>query len=98
MELIERITKDPLILAGKPCVRGMRISVELVMDYLNGGVWTEEDILKGYPGLTPEDIEACRLYAATGASLSNITWAEFEAKFDEAVRQDAQKRKQSKES
>ena len=50
MDLIERITKDPLILAGKPCVRGMRISVELVMDYLNGGVWTEEDILMGIPG------------------------------------------------
>ena len=93
MDLIERITKDPLILAGKPCVRGMRISVELVMDYLNGGVWTEEDILNGYPGLTPEDLEACRLYAATGAPLSNISWAEFEAKFDEAVRQDAEKRR-----
>ena len=98
MELIERITKDPLILAGKPCVRGMRISVELVMDYLNGGVWTEADILNGYPGFTPEDIEACRRYAATGARLSNITWAEFEAKFDEAVRQDAEERKQSKEA
>ena len=96
MDLLERITKDPQILAGKPTIRRMRISVELVMDLLHGGVWTEEDILNGWPGLTAEDIEACRLYAATGAPLSNTTWAEFEAKFDEMARLDAETLRQSR--
>ncbi len=99
MDLLDRITKDPQILAGKPTIRGMRISVELVMERLNSGVWTEEDILNGYPGLlTPEDIEACRLYAATGASLTNVVWSEFMDRFDEAVRQDAEKLRKSQQA
>ena len=61
MDLLDRITKDPQILAGKPTIRGMRISVEQIMDLLDGGVWTEEDIFNSWPWLTPEDIEACRL-------------------------------------
>ncbi len=95
MDLLDRITRDPQILAGKPTIRGMRISVELVVEHLNGGVWTEEDILNGWPGLTPEDIEACRLYAATGAPLSNVVWSEFMAEFDEAVRQDTEELRKS---
>ena len=98
MDLLDRITKDPQILAGKPTIRGMRISVEQIMDLLNGGMWTEEDIFNSWPWLTPEDIEACRLYAATGAPLSNVVWEEFMARFDEAVRQDAEKLRKSQQA
>ncbi len=89
MTLLDRITKDPQILAGKPTIRGMRISVEQIVGLLNGGAWTEEDILNGWPGLTHEDIEACRLYAATGAPLTNVDWCKFMAEFDKPARQDA---------
>ena len=98
MDLLDRITKDPQILAGKPTIRGMRISVEQIIDLLNGGVWTEEDILQSWPWLTPEDIEACRLYAATGAPLTNVDWYEFMARLDEADRQDAEKRQKSQKA
>ena len=93
MDLLDRITKDPQILAGKPTIRGMRISVEQIVDLLDGGAWTEEDIFNAWPGLTPEDIEACRLYAATGAPLTNVDWYEFMARLGEADRRDAEKRR-----
>ena len=81
-----RIVKDPLILAGKPTVRGTRISVELVAGLAQGGAWSREDILSNYPRLTAEDIDACLRYAATGQPLSFITWEEFEAMLDESAR------------
>jgi uncharacterized protein (DUF433 family) len=60
--LLARITADPAILGGKPCVRGMRIPVELVIAMLAQGAGTEE-IIDGYPELEPDDIRACLLYA-----------------------------------
>ena len=81
-----RIVKDPLILAGKPTVRGTRISVELVAGLAQGGAWSREDILRNYPRLTAEDIDACIRYAATGQPLSFVTWEEFEAMLDENTR------------
>ena len=81
-----RIVKDPLILAGKPTVRGTRISVELVAGLAQGGAWSREDILRNYPRLTAEDIDACLRYAATGQPLSFVTWEEFEAMLDENTR------------
>ena len=77
----ERIVTDPLILAGKPTVKGTRISVELIMELLDGGR-SEADIIHMYSHLTPEDIKACREYAATGAKLSNVTWADIDAIMD----------------
>ena len=77
----ERIVTDPLILAGKPTVRGTRISVELVMELLDGGR-SEADIIRMYSHLTPEDIRACREYAATGAKLSSVTWEDIDAIMD----------------
>lgn len=74
-----RIEKVHDILSGKPIIRGTRISVELIVGYLFGRAWDEDDILANYPSITREDIEACRQYAATGEPLSFITWAEFEA-------------------
>ena len=81
-----RIVKDPLILAGKPTVRGTRISVELVAGLAQGGAWSREDILRNYPRLTAEDIDACIRYAATGQPLSFVTWEQFEAMLDENAR------------
>ena len=58
----ERIILDPAILAGKPIVRGTRLSVEFVIGLMADG-WAEADILANYPGLTHEDIAACLDYA-----------------------------------
>ena len=60
--LLARITSNPGIFGGKPIIRGMRISVELVLSLLAQGVSTEE-ILSDYPSLTREDIQACLAYA-----------------------------------
>lgn len=58
----ERITIDPDVLAGKPIVRGTRLSVEFVVGLLANG-WTVEDLVKEYDHLTREDIQACLTYA-----------------------------------
>jgi uncharacterized protein (DUF433 family) len=63
-QLLERITTNPDIFGGKPIVRGMRISVELVLSLLMQGE-TFEGILEDYPDLTVEDIRACIAYAHT---------------------------------
>ncbi|MFI5381845.1 MAG: DUF433 domain-containing protein [Tepidisphaerales bacterium] len=59
----ERIIVDDRVLAGKPVIRGTRISVELVMDMLGRG-WKEEQILRQYEHLTSDDVQACLAYAA----------------------------------
>ena len=56
------ITIDSAILVGKPVIRGTRLAVEFILDLLAQG-WTEAEILRNYPGLTPEDIRACLAYA-----------------------------------
>jgi uncharacterized protein (DUF433 family) len=60
--LLERITANREIFGGKPIVRGMRISVELILSLLSQGESAEE-ILADYPDLQPEDIRACLAYA-----------------------------------
>lgn len=57
------ITIEPGKRGGKPCIRGMRITVYDVLDYLASGM-TQEEILKDFPYLTVEDIQACLSYAA----------------------------------
>ncbi len=57
-----RIVLDTAILAGKPVVRGTRISVEFVLGLLADG-WSYPEILAEYPGLTIDDITACLAYA-----------------------------------
>jgi uncharacterized protein (DUF433 family) len=59
----DRIRIDPNVLAGKPLVGGTRLAVDFVIGLLGQG-WSEDDILKNYPGLTREDIAACLQYAA----------------------------------
>ena len=61
-ELLARITIDPQILHGKPCIRGLRYPVELVLELLSGGM-TPEEILADYPDLEPDDVRACLGYA-----------------------------------
>ena len=60
---LNRITINPAQLDGKPCIRGIRISVQSILEFLGAGN-TSEEILKQYPLLTKEDIAACLQYAA----------------------------------
>jgi len=62
-ELLARISIDPNICFGKPCIRGHRIWVSLILDFLAGGATTQE-ILENYPGLSEADIQACIAYGA----------------------------------
>lgn len=57
-----RIVVDPRILVGKPIIKGTRISVEFVLELLANG-WTYEEILKEYPQLKKEDIQAAIRYS-----------------------------------
>jgi uncharacterized protein (DUF433 family) len=57
-----RIVLDPAILAGKPVIRGTRLSVDFVIGLMADG-WTEIDILRNYPGVSHDDIAACLSYA-----------------------------------
>jgi uncharacterized protein (DUF433 family) len=61
-QLLARITANPQIFGGKPIIRGMRISVELILSLLAQGE-TAEAILDDYPDLEAEDIRACMAYA-----------------------------------
>lgn len=61
--LLSRISVDPTVCFGKPCLRGHRIWVSLILDFLAGGM-TVEQILSDYPELTPEDVRACIAYGA----------------------------------
>jgi uncharacterized protein (DUF433 family) len=60
--LQDHIVLDPAVLAGKPVVRGTRLSVEFVIGLMADG-WREADILANYPVLSREDITACLNYA-----------------------------------
>jgi len=62
-QLLDRITVDPNICFGKPCIKGTRIWVSLVLDFLASGE-SEADILAAYPHLKSEDIRACIAYGA----------------------------------
>ena len=59
---LDRITVNPKIFGGKPIIRGRRLAVEHILGRLAVGD-TPEIILKGYPWLEPEDIQACLVYA-----------------------------------
>jgi len=63
MDWQEHITLDPAILVGKPVIKGTRLAVEFVIDLLAQG-WAEAEILRNYPGITPEQIRACLGYAS----------------------------------
>ncbi len=62
-DLLNRISIDPRICHGQPCVKGTRVMVWLVVQYLANGD-SIEAVLAAYPSLTREDIQACLAYAA----------------------------------
>jgi uncharacterized protein (DUF433 family) len=62
-ELLSRITIDPKVCFGKPCIRGHRIWVSMILDLLASGMSSEE-ILSDYPGLDEADVRACIAYGA----------------------------------
>ena len=63
MDYRDIITIEPGKRSGKPCIRGMRITVQDVLEYLAGGM-SQEDIFADFPELTPLDIQACLAFAA----------------------------------
>ena len=75
-ELLFRISVDPNVCFGKPCVRGHRIWVSLILDLLASGSTTSE-ILDDYPGLQEADVRACIAY---GAEMSRERFVDVPAK------------------
>ena len=63
MKFQDRITITPGVRSGKPCIKGTRVTVYDVLEYLAGGM-TEAQILADFPDLTVEDIRACLAFAA----------------------------------
>ena len=61
-DLLQRITLNPKVMAGKPIIHGTRLTVEYILNLLAHGATTDE-ILAEYDGLKPEDIQACFLFA-----------------------------------
>ena len=62
-ELLKRIAIDSAVCGGRPCIRGHRIWVSLILDFLASGM-SNEEILMGYPQLTLADIRACLAYGS----------------------------------
>ena len=65
-KLLERISIDPQVCSGKPCIKGTRIWVSLVLDLLANGI-SEAELLAEYPSLTHEDVLAAIAYGAEAA-------------------------------
>jgi uncharacterized protein (DUF433 family) len=71
MDLQSRITLDPDILVGKPIIRGARLAVEFIIDLLAQG-WSTDEILRNYPGISLEDIQACLSYASIALKAEKV--------------------------
>lgn len=70
-KLLERITVDPDICHGKPCIRGLRYPVDTILELLSGGM-THQEILADYDDLEPDDILAVLVYAARLTQVKRI--------------------------
>ncbi len=70
-QLLERITINPKVMAGKPVIKGTRLTAEYILNLLAHGA-SETEILQEYSGLTREDIQACLLFATR--SLENTAF------------------------
>jgi uncharacterized protein (DUF433 family) len=79
--LLQRISIDPNICFGKPCIRGTRIWVSLLLDFLSSGM-TVEEILAEYPQLVAEDVLAAIAY---GAEMARERYVEIPLSAAEAV-------------
>jgi uncharacterized protein (DUF433 family) len=71
MNYQEHITIDPRIRSGKPCIKGTRITVADVFDYLGGGM-TVAEVLEDFPDLTADHIQACFAFAADRDRRMNV--------------------------
>jgi uncharacterized protein (DUF433 family) len=63
MDVLDRITHDPQVMGGRPCIRGLRVTVGTIVGLLAAGQ-TESEILSAYPYLEPGDVQAALAYAA----------------------------------
>ena len=63
MDYLDKITVEPGKRAGKPCIRGLRITVQDILEYLASGM-TADQILSDFPELNADDIRACLAFAA----------------------------------
>jgi uncharacterized protein (DUF433 family)/predicted nuclease of predicted toxin-antitoxin system len=70
-DLLNRITFNKDVLCGKPLIRGLRISVEMILELLAKGA-TEEEILQDYPQLEPDDLRAALFYAHHMVARENV--------------------------
>ena len=70
MPQLDRITFDPNVMGGKPCIRGMRVTVGTIVGLITSGV-TAEQILADYPYLEPEDIEAAAEFANSSSNVAH---------------------------
>lgn len=67
----QRIIVDPKIMVGKPVIKGTRLTVDFVLDLLAQG-WTKEEILKNYPQLKNEDLQAALKYSVETLKLETV--------------------------
>jgi uncharacterized protein (DUF433 family) len=74
-EGLDRITQNPAVMGGKPCIRGMRVTVGMVVGQIGAGVSVEE-LLKDYPYLEREDIMQALQCAAASAQWREVALAE----------------------
>lgn len=72
---IERITVNPKILGGKPCIAGSRIAVTIILELLADGLSFDEIVNEYYPHLSKEDIRACLEYAKAIIHLEDVHFA-----------------------
>ena len=72
-DVLERISIDPNVCFGKPCIKGHRIWVSLVLDFLSAG-WSIPEILENYPGVEEAVVRACIAY---GAEMSRERYVEI---------------------
>ena len=75
MNPLQRITRDPAVMSGKPCIRGLRVTVGTVVGLLAAGR-TSNEILKAYPYLEPDDIREALAYAAWRAEEQEVPLAQ----------------------
>lgn len=74
--MFARIVSDPGILAGKPCIKGTRISVEMILEWVASGA-SRDDIVRSYPQLAAEDVEEALHFAAQSLRNETIMTAEI---------------------
>ena len=74
IDVLSRIAIDPDVCFGKPCIKGHRVWVSLILDFLASG-WSIPEVLDNYPGLEEADIRACMAY---GAEMSRERYVDIE--------------------